>query len=216
MQSLRPFAFLAFLCALATVHAQQWTACGDVPGATGNLYLQSRWRPDTGLKLRLVREGQAGEGILVLDRRQGQFTVTPEALVTPAVAAGGRFHLDALPAEAQDSIEVALKFRDDLWAVYVGNRLVAELPPPFPPPLRVMQSAANAPPADAAEPFFQKTEDFTFTDDFLVPEGEENVLSAWPLSRTPSSANWCSLAASRSSRSAARTSTASKARAARG
>ncbi|OPZ29380.1 MAG: hypothetical protein BWZ02_01017 [Lentisphaerae bacterium ADurb.BinA184] len=167
------------LAAASAVPATDWRPCGEASDATGTLYFHSRWQPSVGVSLRLSRQGQPGEALILLDRRQCGYSVSPPEAATPAVIAGGSFRRDALPSEPHDAIELALGLREESWGLYVGNRLVAQLPPAFAPPLRVEQDAASVPVGETPQAFFQRTEDFAFSDDFLVPEGEENLLAAW-------------------------------------
>jgi hypothetical protein len=169
---------LAPLLAAAAIQPD-WTERARVAHPCGNLSLSSRWDPLTGLQLRLTPTNNAGAVILDLSRQASSVRFEPDDAYDPILLAGAQFNPEALPAQPLAAAEVVVKFRQETWSVYLQNRPVAVLPAPFLPPAIVFQAADALPPKDRQATRFQKTDDFVFHDDFLVPEGEENELDAW-------------------------------------
>lgn len=145
----------------------------------GNLTFRVRWDPERGLPLRMAIPKADRAVVIELDRKAPRLRSEPPEAAAPLWIEGAQFNVDALPTQRLAAVEVVVKFRQETWSVYIADRPVAVLPVPFLPPATVAHPDDLLPPADRREVRFQKTDDFVFHDDFLVPEGEENELAAW-------------------------------------
>ena len=159
----------------------EWIKREEIPAAPGNLTLATRWQPDRGLHLRLSPPGSQAAVLLDLDHAEGRVTLLPPGSFPESVIEGSQFNLEALPVEPRDHVELLLKFRPEAWGLYIGDRPVAILPPPFLPPADLFQPVTDLPDEEHLETFFQKTADFAFEDRFLVPEDDANLLAGWEI-----------------------------------
>ena len=176
------WALIAFcLAPLLTWSAtrETWIERSRVTQPAGNLAFEARWETETGLQLRIAPTNENGAVLLDLNRKAPALRYEPEEAFPPILLGGAQFNPEALPTNRAEAIQVVLKFRQETWSVYIGDRLAAAMPAPFSPPAIVAHPAAALPPAGYREARFQKTDDFAFHDDFLVPEGQENELAAW-------------------------------------
>lgn len=157
-----------------------WSERARFTHPTGNLSFETRWDPEAGLQLQLARTNAPGTVLIHLNRRSPEVRLSPVGAFPATLAEGARFNLDALPTNRLDSVNVILKLRQEGWSVYIGNRLAVSLSVPFPPPAILSQPAAALPAEDRRAVRFQKTDDFVFHDDFMVPEDQQqDELSAW-------------------------------------
>lgn len=172
---------IGWLAVLATGMAWggEWTERAQVVPQAGNLTFAVRWNPDTGLRLSVASPQSSRAVIFDLNRQSPQVHGSPDDAVPQFLIDGAQFNPEALPAHALNTVDVTIKFRQETWSVYVANRPVAVLSAPFPPPVRVSHAAEALPPEGQRETRFQRTDDFIFHDDFLVPEGQEDELAAW-------------------------------------
>ncbi len=165
-----------------------------ITAPAGNLYFDTSWQPQTGLRLQLVPAGDdVGRAASVeLDlgpdgaqlRRRSTHGSKPSTTM-PTV----RWRTNALPEGPSDHIEWTLKIRLDHWLLYCNDAWVAWFPAPFPAPLNVAaQTAGGGTDIPLENAFFQRVESWRFSDDFMIPETDDDVpdLGAW----TPVSGLW--------------------------
>jgi hypothetical protein len=169
-----------------SVGKEGWRERARVEYPSGNLTLQARWAADHGLGLRLASATGPVSLVVEFDRKAPRIRVEPEGAVPASVVEAAQFNLAALPDRDVEALEVVVKFRPDLWSIYLGNRLALIMPAPFKVPAIVEQGQGSLPSEGHRDVRFQKTEDFVFHDDFLVPEGQEDGLTAWEMQ----SGNW--------------------------
>ncbi len=178
MKRFHMIGWFAFLLA-GVVLGGEWTERAQVTQPAGNLAFAVRWDPGAGLHLR-VASPQSGRSIAFdLNRQAPQVHVTPDDAACRLAVDGAQFNPEALPTNTLDAVEVVVKFRQETWSVYVADRPVAVLSAPFATPVAVSHPPAALPPEGKRATRFQKTDDFVFHDDFLVPEGQEDELAAW-------------------------------------
>ena len=173
---------LAFFCAplLAwSATRDAWVERSRVAHPAGNLTFEASWDPSPGLQLRIAPTNGPNAVWIELNRQTPAIRYEPEHAFPSILIEGAQFNPDALPTNRVEAVKVVLKFRPETWSVYVGNRLAAMMPAPFPPPATVSHLSRTLPPEDRRETHFQKTDEVAFHDDFLVPEGQENQLAAW-------------------------------------
>ena len=172
----------AFCCAplLAWSATQEgWIERSRIAHPAGNLAFEARWDPEPGLQLRIARTNGLNAVLFDLNRKAPALRYEPDDAFPAILLEGAQFNPDALPTNRVEAVKVVLKFRQETWSVYIGNRLAAVIPAPFLPPAIMTQPSAALPAEDHRDVQFQKTDDFVFHDDFLVPEGEEHELAAW-------------------------------------
>ncbi len=171
---------LAWLVSGSLARADGWVARGEIGSPTGNVYFTHRWNPRVGLRLKLTSAGdQPGEVEIHLTSAGCELRTTPASnLVPTALRVPPEVDRRALPSEARE-VEVAVIFRHDGWSIFLDQRRAADFAAPFLPPATLSQPPTDLPEAGDDDFFFQRVEPFVFSDDFLVPEEEENVLSAW-------------------------------------
>ena len=158
---------------------EDWIQRADISHPIGNLAFRTQYRPADGLHFKIVSGDSKKSVVISLNRKKGDIRLAPEKAFSPAVIQGSQFHLDALPTNQLDNIEVILKFRPELWAVYVQDRPVAVVPRPFLPPTALLVPFSELPPDEQIGTRFQKTDGFYFNDNFLVAEEEEVKLAQW-------------------------------------
>lgn len=156
-----------------------WSERARVMHPSGNLTLTARWNADNGLRLRFTPTNSINSVILNLNPNKPSIQFEPNDSYPQVIINGSQFNLDTFPTCNRESVQVTIKFRQETWSLYIDNRPIIVLPAPFHPPAIVYQSSDTLPPLLKMEPRFQKTDDFVFHDDFLVPEGDENELAAW-------------------------------------
>ena len=159
----------------------EWSERTRVLNPSGNLTLAVRWDGATGVRLRLTPTNSPNAVVLELNRKTPLVRFEPKDGYPQVLLDGAQFNPEALPTQNMASVQAVIKFRQETWSVYIGNRPIAVLPAPFLPPAIVAQSSETLPPKADMETRFQKTDDFVFHDDFMVPEGEENELAAWEM-----------------------------------
>ncbi len=164
--------FLILFCVRLWAQLEDWASCHTVEHAAGNLFFSAPWQPERGLRLRVAANGRQ----VTLDLNVGGLNLDG---VTARERDLARFQADALPSESVGEVEWTLKFRDQGWYVYGDDRLVLDLPAPFSPPALV--SISTITPAIPGSAYFQKANDFLFSDRFLVPEGQTNQLTGWEM-----------------------------------
>ena len=168
--------------------ATQWTERHRIPSAEGNIALVSAWSPRKGLRFKFQSLPAGRSAILTITGREGSIAVTENdngrAVERPFERT--HFNADALPGKSLPAADVLLKFRDDCWAVYVEERLVALAVPPVKPPFVLMQPDETMPAPGKARVRFQKTAPIRFRDDFLSPPKGDNPLAPWE----PVSGSW--------------------------
>lgn len=168
---------------LSAAAAADWVDRATVSRPRGNLYLPTRWDPDSGLRLRFAPEGGAETNVvLTLTPRDAGLTFTPEDAFASAVRANLQTHQAALPAKSCEVVDVLVKFRPEGWIVYIERRPVLSCSRLLDVPVTVSQPEGAIPVGAAGEDtFFQPTAPFRFTDAFMVPEGEANALAHWEI-----------------------------------
>ncbi|MEI6788431.1 MAG: hypothetical protein WCL49_08135, partial [bacterium] len=168
----------AYLPSYATERTE-WSERARVMHPSGNLTLTARWNADNGLRLRLTPTNSINSVILNLNPKKPFIQFEPKDCYPQVPLDVSQFNLDTFPTGNRESIPVTIKFRQETWSIYIGDRPIIVLPAPFHPPAIVYQSSDTLPTTLKMEPRFQKTDDFVFHDDFLVSEGDENELAAW-------------------------------------
>lgn len=156
----------------------RWVVRTDVQAPTGNLYFTHDWQADKGLHLRFQSAGEKRIAEIKLAATGYELRMPPNPMVPSELTPPPTLNEEELPNEHRD-IEFTLTVRPHEWRLFADNRLLLTMPSPFSPPFQVLQPAGQCPAEDDDDAFFQKVADFTFADDFLIPEGEENTLSAW-------------------------------------
>ncbi len=164
----------------------------SIPADPGNLYFETPWHPQTGMRLLLtpdrddIRELSLIE--LDLNPQAPRFSQRPIRGATPPEPLSNvRWRADALPQAPREQVEWLLKTRTDHWLLYCNDRLVAWFPVPFPAPLTVDAHIENdGIPLENA--FFQRVPSWRFSDDFMIPETDDDVvdLGEW----TPVQGQW--------------------------
>ncbi|MDT8390557.1 MAG: hypothetical protein RRC34_08635 [Lentisphaeria bacterium] len=172
------FIFLLLLSASAQEEALTWRQRFHVPSSTGNLYFTHQWDTDTGLRLRFSDPSGGLESVILIAPGAYEIRVPPAAGLPLPLKTPPRVNKSAFPEKA-GAVEITVKFRESEWAFFVDNRRLLTISAPFSAPADLQQPVEDIPAEDDDDLFFQKTEPFTFTDDFLVPEGEGGALSAW-------------------------------------
>ncbi len=177
-ERVRVVVFLALGIAMSASGAG-WVERSSVTHPAGNLTFAVRWEPSEGLRLRIAPPRSPATVTIDLDRQSPQVRCTPGDAFSEEFIEGAQFNTEALPTRRLEAVEVVVKFRQETWSIYVGNRPIAVMPAPFLPPAVVSHPAAALPVEARRAVQFQKTDDFVFHDDFLVPEGQEDELAAW-------------------------------------
>lgn len=144
----------------------------------GNIYFTHAWEPAAGLELQLVATAGNQQASLLVSAAKFEIHLPTDLRIPLELKQPPRLNAKALPA-AKGDVEFILKIRPQQWILYAGDRRLLTMAAPFAAPLTVMQPARDVPPAGQDDAFFQKIEPFVFSDDFLVPEEEENTLEAW-------------------------------------
>ena len=163
----------------AWAHEAGWIQRGDITHPSGNLSLHQKWDPAQGLQFHFhTMDEKQGLGF---ELKPGNARLVPlgEHPLPAAVTDCADLYAVRLPTGALERVAVVVKARPEDWTVYVANRPVASFPPPFALPARLSAPTAQLPPPDYVRVRFQRLEDLAFQDNFLVPEGEENLLSHW-------------------------------------
>lgn len=160
---------------------KDWEQRYDVTDPIGNLYLDTAWDPGTGVFLKFANAQQTKALVVQLHERDRGVWPTPAEAFPPFFAQSVQYQTEALGATATDHAEITVKFRAADWLIYLDNRLVVRMPAPWTPPATVLQERSEIPEAQRDEPFFQRVLAFTFQDDFLIPDDEENPLPAWTM-----------------------------------
>jgi len=150
-----------------------------------NVYFDTAWNPDRGAELRIREEGGTRSATLSIARSGASVSLQPDHLFPPAIREWTQFNVEALPTSRVERCPVVMKFRQELWAVYIGNRPVAVLPPPFTAVASIEQPSANVPEGQA-EARTQPVGDVVFSDNFAMLEEDANPLSQWEII----SGNW--------------------------
>jgi len=164
------------------VTAEEWVdRSTNITCETGNFYFAGRWAPATGLHVRVSTPDKTQSVVIEIADKEGKLVLTPAKAFSPSVIDGSQFNLAALPSNTLANAELVLKFRQEVWALYVESRPVAVFPAPFLPPASVAQPTGELPPADKREVRLQPTGEVTFHDDFLVDEAVEDSakLTQW-------------------------------------
>ncbi|MCF7854181.1 MAG: hypothetical protein K9N51_05230 [Candidatus Pacebacteria bacterium] len=156
-----------------------WTECVRIDDPSGNVYLKTTYLSKIGLGLKIAAADASRSAIIVVREGKSGVWVTPRAAFAPYATTSGHFYPERLPDRDDQEAELVLKFRPEAWVCYLNNRPVAVLPALFHPPATIHQISASVAAEGQDEPYVQKVADFTFHDDFLVPEGESNVLAGW-------------------------------------
>ncbi len=172
--------FLLLNLALAlSSHAQtvSWVERAEVKRAAGNLSLMARWNVAEGLHFRIHERGTDNHVDLAL--LPGETSIRSAS----GTVVHSEFYSERLPDGNMAAARAIMKFRPEIWEVYVAGRAVAFIHPPFSKVGKVYQPKNEVPaePHDAVR--FQAVDPsgFSVSDDFL-PEGEdntENPLAKW-------------------------------------
>lgn len=177
------FASCLFFVSLSLVaYARQegainWQERVQIPSSTGDLYFSHEWDPAAGLHLKLTHVAGTQEARISISAGAYEVRIPPVTGIPPALTTSPHINKRALPKQS-GPVEITIKIRESEWALFVDNKRFLTLPSPFAAPAVLYQPSEDIP-AEDDDAFFQKTEPFLFTDDFLVPEGEEGTLSAW-------------------------------------
>ncbi len=163
----------AALCgAVAPVAAAAEVAVLTTRAAAGNARTKVRWNPKTGLVVALSAADGRQSVRVMLRPKGGRVTVGGDKEVLPQAAVYG----DRLPPLPDRETELLVKFRRHAWRVYLRNRLVASLPPPFVPPVTVAVDERDLLPTKAR---FQKVAPLKFHADFMIDANTKEPLAAW-------------------------------------
>ena len=174
-------AFVAVAPVVLAAQAGNWADRATVTHPSGNLAFTVRWDPEAGLPLRIAATN-SGQAVTVdLNRSAPRLRCEPADALASVLADAAQFNVQALPTQRLDAVDAVIKFRAESWSIYLGDRPVAVLPVPFALPAVVSHDARCLPAETRRATRFQKTDDFVFHDDFLVPEGDENELAAWDM-----------------------------------
>jgi hypothetical protein len=152
-----------------------------VPNHPGNLYYSVKWRVKEGLNIGLTN-AKTGESILI--SFDGQKAIMGEGSQkgrSRSVRDSFQRDLSALPTVDKDKVELTIKFRPETWRVYLDNRPLCSLRPPFPLSVTVSHPEGDLLADGESDPFFQKTAGFVFEDNFLAEADAENRLGAWQI-----------------------------------
>lgn len=171
------FFFFLPLIAFAQEQTVNWQKRFQISSPTGNLYFTHEWKKDTGLRLRFTSQAGGLESLISIAPTAYEIRIPPDTDLPPALKKPPHVNEDAIPKQ-EGPVEITVKIRESEWAFFIDNRRLLTMTSPFPAPIDMYQYPEDIPSEDD-DLFFQKTEPFTFTDDFLVPEGEDGVLSAW-------------------------------------
>ena len=158
-----------------------WPKRADISYPTGNLSMQTGWDPARGLHLRVTDTKRSRTLTISINTDGVRVKPEPPDAFSTFVRDSTQFNPAALPAAAAEKIPLLIKFRPELWAIYLDGRPVTVFPAPFLPPASLRQPEAEWPPEGKRRTRYQKVAHFEFHDDFLVPEDDDNQLASWEI-----------------------------------
>lgn len=169
------------LLAATLVPAADWPVRSPIKSPAGNLVFATRWVPSEGLRLSITTTNSAAALELQFDRKSGRAQLLAGTNAPAGCFDRAQFMLAALPTNTLGNARALIKFRPETWLIYLEDRLVVSMPTPFPAPALLRQPSNEWPAAAQSTAGFQKTDEFYFHDDFMVPTNSENILAEWEI-----------------------------------
>ena len=154
-----------------------FTELVSTDGKYGDFRFKISWNPDMGYSLILADSEKKNQCFIQLRKNNGGINFKGIwTLINQELAVK---NINPLPDKPTAELECILKLHQHSWSIYLGNREIYRIRPPFTADSLWLQNQALDVKAKTIR--FQKTESLYFHDDFLIADKDENQLDNWEI-----------------------------------
>lgn len=154
-----------------------FTELGSTEGKYGEFRFKIAWNPDVGYSLMLADTEKRNQCFIQLSKNAGGIRFQGAGIPTNPESAVK--HINPLPDKATAELECILKLHKHSWSIYLDNREIYRMHPPFTAGSLWVQNRVLDVKAKTFR--FQKTEPLYFHDDFMIADKDENQLDNWEI-----------------------------------
>ena len=154
-----------------------FTEVGSTAEKYGEFRFKISWNPGMGNLLMLADKGKKNQCFIQLKKNTEGIRIQGEkAPINPVSAVK---LINPLPDKPMAELECNVKLHQHLWIIYLDNKEIYRIRPPFTAASLWFQNQALD--VNAKTIRFQKTEPLYFHDDFLIADKDENQLDSWEI-----------------------------------
>lgn len=154
-----------------------FTELGSTDGKYGDFRFKIVWKTDIGYLLMLADTEKKNQCFIQLRKNAGGIRL--QGLGTYINSEMSVKNINPLPDKPTAELECILKLHQHTWSIYLGNREIYRLHPPFSAGSLWVQTQALDIKSKTIR--FQKTEPLYFHDDFMIADKDENQLDNWEI-----------------------------------
>lgn len=165
------------VCQNLTRAADSWTKMGELKHLLANVSFNGIWESTSGLRIKIETTNSTENVLITLKPRNCVFAPSSSSEFLSYPLESIQYNPDALPTSSLTNAVITLKFRPEAWAVYIEGRPVIVAPPPFYPPLSILQPDIQIPAYSTNFHIRKVEEEIHYENNFLEAGDVTNLLA---------------------------------------